>query len=120
MTDGLGKGTRVFAEGRNGSVNEFFHTVIEVLVMGKKKPVVLTEISLVQRDPGHLWSLCTSVSELNYFPDVRQTSDHSDWPPILYGFNPQYSFSNRQLVPFSWFRGSDTSKNKTKQKLLIF
>lgn len=36
MTDGLGKGTRVFAEGRNGSVNEFFHAVIEVLVMGKK------------------------------------------------------------------------------------
>lgn len=77
---------------------------------------MLTEISLVQCDPGHLWSCCTPISELNYFPDVRQTSNRSDWSPVLYGFTLQYSFSNRQLVPFAWFRGSDTGKNKTKQK----
>lgn len=76
---------------------------------------MLTGISLVQCDPGHLWSCCTPISELNYFPDVRQTSNRSDWSPVLYGFTLQYSLSKRQLV-LACLRGSDTSKNKTKQK----
>lgn len=87
MTDEFGKGVVCICRGqKTGPLMNFFHGVIEVLMMGRKESVVLTEISLVRRDPGCLWSLCTSVSELNYFPDVRQTSDHSDWSPILYGF----------------------------------
>lgn len=76
---------------------------------------MLTEISLVQCDPGHLWSCCTPISELNYFPDARQTSNHSHWSPVLYGFTLQYSFSNRQLVPFG-LEVLTLVKNTTKQK----
>lgn len=93
-----------------------FHGVIEVLVMGEQAAGVDRNFigtvwprAFMELLYPHLWTKLLPTC-------VRQTSNRSDWSPVLYGFTLQYSFSNRQLVPFAWFRGSDTSKNKAKQK----